>query len=200
LIRQAASSGLAGAEDIDGDRSIWAVMGEMNIPIVKGLELGLALRYDDYSDFGNTTNPKISLRYQPIADLLLRGSYNTGFRAPTLFDVFAPNSLTYTGRRYNDPVLCPGGVPNVAAGGVATRDCNIQFQQQNGGNTSLEPEESTAWTLGFVWQTTPQISFGMDYWNLEVTKSIGVLGESTIFGDTAKYSSLFVRCSRASAG
>lgn len=199
LIRQAASSGLAGAEDITGDRDITAFLAEVNVPIIKGLELGLAVRYDDYSDFGSTTNPKISLRWQPVADLLVRGSYNTGFRAPTLQDVYAPNSLTYTARRYNDPLLCPGGVVNPGAGGVSVRDCGLQFQQQQGGNRNLQPEESTAWTVGFVWQATPALSFGLDYWNLEVTDQISVLGESTIFGDTAKYSNLFVRCSQATA-
>ena len=197
LIRQAASSGLAGAEDSFGDRSWWAVYAELVIPVIKNLDVTLALRYDDYSDFGSTTNPKIAFRWQPMPELLLRGSYNTGFRAPTLQDVFAPNSLTFTGNRYNDPVLCPNGVADIAAGGIPTRDCNIQFQQQQGGNKNLDPEESESWTVGFVVQPAAQFSFGMDYWNYKITDSIGFLGENAIFGDTAKYSNLFVRCSQA---
>ena len=56
-------------------------MAELNIPITKQLEANLALRYDNYSDFGGTWNPKASFRYQPMQELLFRGSYNTGFRA-----------------------------------------------------------------------------------------------------------------------
>lgn len=195
LIRQAASSGLAGAEDVTGDRDIKALAAEINFPLLRNLDLNLAVRYDDYSDFGSTTNPKISIRYTPVQQLLLRASYNTGFRAPTLFDVYAPNSLTFTGSAYDDPILCPGGT--LAAGGVSTRDCGIQFNQQQGGNRALTPEESKAWTFGFVAQPIPSIAFGLDYWKYQITNSIGVLGEQAIFGDTSKYASLFVRCSQA---
>ena len=52
----------------DKDRKQWATYAELNIPIVKNLEADVALRYDHYSDFGNTTNPKVSLRWQPMND------------------------------------------------------------------------------------------------------------------------------------
>ena len=84
-VSQAASSGLAGSGAVrQGDRDIWAVAVEFAFPVLKNLELGAALRYDDYSDVGNTTNPKFTIRYTPIEQLLLRASYNTGFTAPTL--------------------------------------------------------------------------------------------------------------------
>jgi iron complex outermembrane receptor protein len=197
---QSSSSGLAGAAPLrEGDRNVWAVAMELNFPILKNLDVGFAVRYDDYSDFGGTTNPKIAVRYQPIQMLLLRGSYNTGFAAPTLAQLYAPNATTFTAGRYNDPVLCPGGVVNTAAGGVQSRDCGIQFQQLQGGNEQLQPEESDAWTIGFVLQPIPEISFGVDYWNYTVTDNLGTLGETTIFGDPAKYANLFVRCSAAPA-
>ena len=183
----------------EGDRNVWAVALEMSFPVLKTLELGFSIRYDDYSDFGGTTNPKISARWQPFQQLLVRGSYNTGFAAPTLAQLYAPNATTFTGGRYNDPVLCPNGVPNVAAGAVQSRDCGIQFQQLQGGNEQLQPEESDAWTIGFILQPTPEFSFGLDYWDYKVTSNLGVLGETTIFGDPSKYGNLFVRCSAAPA-
>ncbi len=57
--------------------------------------MNLAVRYDDYSDFGGTWNPKVAMRWQPTQQVLVRGSYNTGFRAPTLQEVYSPNSVTY---------------------------------------------------------------------------------------------------------
>src|SRR5204863_5380945 len=74
---------------VSGSRDVKALFAELNVPIVKNLEAQLAVRYDDYSDFGNTVNPKIALRWQPRKELLVRGSYNTGYHAPTL-----PNLLT----------------------------------------------------------------------------------------------------------
>jgi len=195
-VSQAASSGLAGSGAVrEGDRDIWALAAEMNFPVLKNLDFTLAVRFDDYSDFGSTTNPKVSFRYTPVDMLLLRGSYNQGFAAPTLYSMFLPNSTTFTGNRYNDPVLCPGGT--VAAGGIATRDCGIQFQQMQGGNPDLQPEESEAWTIGFVLQVTPELSFGIDYWNYYIEDSISTVGEQSIFADPVKYSNLFVRCSAA---
>jgi len=194
LIRQAASSGLELAEDSEGDRRDNAVYAELNVPIVKTLDMNLALRYDDYSDFGSTWNPKVALRWQPTQQVLVRGSYNTGFRAPTLYDVYAPNSITYTAQTYNDPLLCPNGVVNTGLGGVRARDCGMQFQQQQGGNRDLDPEESKAWTIGILVQPTQQWTLGIDYWDYKVESSINVIGEDVIFGDPTKYASNFVRC------
>ena len=165
MVSQAASSGLAGGGAVrQGDRDVFAGAIEMAFPVLKNLELGAAVRYDDYSDFGSTTNPKFSLRFTPVEQLLLRASYNTGFVAPTLEQLYSPNlkrRLPVT--VYDDPVLCPGGVP--APGAVPSRDCGLQFQQQQGGNTALNPEESDSYTFGFVFQPVPSFSFGVDYWN-----------------------------------
>ncbi len=199
LIRQAASSGLELAEDSTGNRRDNAISAELNIPITKELEVNLAIRYDNYSDFGGTTNPKASFRYQPMQELLFRGSYNTGFRAPTLYDVYAPNSITYTENPYDDPLLCPNGVVNSAAGGVESRDCGQQFQQQQGGNKDLKPETSKAWTIGFAVQPIPSATFGIDYWNYKVSDSIGPTGETVIFDNPTKYAAQFVRCGDLSA-
>lgn len=195
-VSQAASSGLAGSGAVRrGDREIQAVVAELSLPIAKNLEAGLSLRHDRYSDFGGTTNPKVSLSYRPTKDLLVRGSYNTGFSAPTLTQLYSPNSTTFTANRYNDPLLCPNGV--AASNAVAAQDCGIQFQRLTGGNVGLTPEESKAFTVGFVFQPNRAWSFGLDYWNYNVTNNISTLGEQTIFGDSTKYASLFVRCSQA---
>lgn len=198
LIRQAASSGLELAEDSSGNRNWTGFMAELNIPVVKDLEINLAARYDDYSDFGGTFNPKASVRWQAMKDLLVRGSINSGFRAPTLYDVYAPNSITFTEDSYDDPVLCPNGTAIAALGGVQSRDCGQQFQQQQGGNLALQPETSTAWTVGLVFQPTPASTLSVDYWNYKVDSSIGPTGENVIFGDPVKYANQFVRCSQLS--
>ncbi|RMV93091.1 TonB-dependent receptor domain-containing protein, partial [Pseudomonas caricapapayae] len=88
-------------------------------------ELTAAIRHDKYSDFGSTTNPKYSFRYQPFKQVVVRGAYSEGFRAPSLYELYAPRNLSYTQGYYNDPVLCAGGT--VQPGGNAGRDCQQQF-------------------------------------------------------------------------
>ncbi|MCE2660257.1 MAG: TonB-dependent receptor, partial [Rubrivivax sp.] len=197
---QAASSGLAGAGALrEGDRDIKAASLELSLPFVKGFEVGLSLRHDEYSDFGGSTNPKLTLRWQPSNNLLVRASANTGFAAPSLYNLYLPNQRTFTANRYNDPVLCPGGVPNLAGGAVPSRDCGIQFQQLQGGNATLKPEESQAWTVGLVFQPMPSLTLGVDYWKYSIKDSISTIGEQSIFADPAKYAALYRRCSQVSA-
>src|SRR5471032_469872 len=77
---QAASSGLSGSLSKSGSRDIEAFFGELNLPLIKDLEVQLAARYDPYSDVGSTTNPKLGIRYQASPQLVLRGSASTGFQ------------------------------------------------------------------------------------------------------------------------
>ena len=200
-IAEASGSGLEGAIDSSGSRNWTGLFVEFNVPLLKELELNLALRYDDYSDFGSTTNPKASLRWTPTKELLLRGSVNTGFRAPSLYDVVSPPQTTFTAAaNLNDPLLCPGGVVDSAAGGNVTRDCGKQFQQKMGGNSQLQPESSTAWSLGLVLQPAASWLMSVDYWNYVVDDSIGIVGEDAIFADPVKYANRIVRCSQVPAG
>jgi iron complex outermembrane receptor protein len=199
LVRQAQGTGLDLAQDIDGERDVKAVAAEASVPVAKGLELSLSVRYDDYSDFGSTTNPKVAVRYQPIESLMLRASYNTGFRAATLYDLYSPEVLFVSLTRNFDPVLCPNGVPNVAAGAVPTRDCNAQFNLLTSGNSDLEAEESSAYSVGFLLQPSRGLSFGADYWEYDVTQTISVLAQSALFTDPVKYADKIVRCSQTTA-
>ena len=159
-------------------RSVQSAFAELNIPIVKGLEAQLAARYDHYSDFGNTTNPKIALRWQPAKTLLLRTSYGTGFRAPTLPDLFTPLSRNFTDFR-SDPQRCP--VTNLET------DCDAQFKTFSGGNPKLKPEESEQFTLGVVWEPVTGFSVGLDFWKINKTQAIGTLTEETLFQSFARF-------------
>jgi iron complex outermembrane receptor protein len=174
-----------------GDRNIKSVFTEFHIPLHKTLEAQIAARYDDYSDFGNTFNPKFALRWEPIKQLMFRTTYSTGFRAPTLWEVDGPNSVTNTSGTYDDPALCAGGV--VQPGGKQERDCNMQFKRQNGGNKNLKPEESTSFTAGLVLEPVKNLAFTLDYFNIEVDKQIATLSEAAIFNDPVKYADKFVR-------
>ena len=135
----------------EGARNVAALFAELDIPITKALDLNLAIRDDHFSDFGNTFNPKASFRYEPMKSLMFRGSANTGFRAPTLFDRYGyrlAGATTTTAAKWDDPVLCPSATPAVAGTGkalpgyVASAVCNVQLPKQTGSNADLVPEKS----------------------------------------------------------
>jgi len=186
------------------DRTVKAFFGEVSVPIMKNLEAQFALRWDDYSDFGSTTNPKIGLRWTPTKDLLVRGSYSEGFRAPTLSDLFLPRFLSNTADVHNDPIRCPNSTP---IGGYVNEglECDAQFQNQLGGNTALTPEESHQWTVGFIFEPVANASIGVDYWSIRRENSIGALGDNTVFDffgaqDPLNAGGRFVRTNRVATG
>lgn len=198
------SLGLDPDADTAGSRNVSAVYAELGIPVVKNLDVTLAARYDRYSDVGNTFNPKLGIRYQPMRQLLVRGSVNTGFRAPTLYEIYQPGSLTFTSDNYDDPLLCPGGnaVPGASPGVV----CGQQVLRRIGGPVgngrpanSLEPEKSKTFSAGLVFDPTPQMTFSVDVWNVAIRNLVSGLPEQAVFGDATKYAGRFVRCSQLPA-
>lgn len=173
------STGIDPATDNQGSRNVFAAYAELNIPINKALDVTVALRYDKYSDFGNTTNPKVSFRYQPQNQFLLRGSYSTGFRAPSLYEINSAQAYTNTTKQ-NDPINCPGG--KVAPGKTAAISCGAQFESLTGGNKNLKPETSKNATLGIVFEPAANLNMGIDLWWIQLKQQIGTLAQSDVFG------------------
>jgi iron complex outermembrane receptor protein len=163
-------AGLGGAtKPIDASRTVNAVFGELNVPVVKDLDLNLAARSDWYSDFGNTINWKGNVRWQPTQQLLMRGSYGTGFRAPTLTDLYDPQVLG-TSSEIDDPV---------------TGQKAIQVNELSGGNPNLNPETSKQWSLGMVFQPTQTIALGIDYFSISVDNVVAQPGTQEIVDQAA---------------
>jgi len=186
----------------EGQRNVAALFAEVNAPITKTLELNGAVRADHFNDFGTTVNPKLSFRWEPMKQLMFRGSANTGFRAPTLFDAYGyrlPGATGLTAAKWDDPVLCPGGTPGVAgtgkpiAGQVAANVCNVQLPKQTGSNAGLRPEKSKGFTLGVVMEPFKDATLSLDYWNIRMTDMLANLPEQVYFLDPAKYAAYFVR-------
>ncbi len=186
-----ASTGFDPATSNVGSRNIFAAFGELNVPFSKTFEATVAARYDHYSDFGSTFNPKLSARWQPNDMFLVRGSAMTGFRAPSIYDLNQSQVYTLTANNWNDPVLCPNGVP--VKGANVSAACNNQFMALAGGNKNLKPETSKSATLGFVFQPTKEFDIGLDLWWINLANSIGALSDNTIFSNPTKYASYFHR-------
>jgi iron complex outermembrane receptor protein len=174
-----------------GSRSVWAVYGELNVPVTKTFEVTGSIRYDHYPDFGSTTNPKLSAKWAPSDKLAVRGAVTTGFRAPSLYELHSAQYFTNTASNWDDPVRCPGGNP--IAGVSRSDNCAVQFMALGGGNPNLTPEKSKSANLGFVLQPMPEFDATVDFWWVRLRDTIGALSDSTVFGDPAAYASHFVR-------
>lgn len=177
-----------------GNRNVKALTLEALLPVTKMFEVQLAMRTDDYSDFGTTTNPKVGFKFQPVKSFLLRGSYNKGFRAPTLDELYGPQNISFSANAYDDPLLCPGGVVNAAAGGIEPRDCGQQVQDQLGGNPKLKPETSKTHSFGAVFQPTRDLQLSVDYWNIELKNQINAFPEQSIMSNPGLYANRIIRC------
>ena len=177
-----ASTGVDPASLSEGSRNVYALYGELNVPVIKSLDVTGSVRYDKYSDFGSSTNPKIAFRFQPIKELLVRGSASTGFRAPTLYELYGNPAYTNTGGSYANPILCPDGVNGA--------QCDAQFQVLQSGNKNLRPEKSKTATLGFVYEPIANASVGIDFWWVHLKDSIGQIPQFALFNNYYNYPSL----------
>lgn len=124
-------------------RNIYYAYGELNVPVLSdansglgSLDITVAGRFDHYSDFGSTVNPKYGVTYSPISDLKFRGTYSTAFKAPDLEDLVTAD---------NDAILYNYPDPSAPGGHTLTLILN-------GGNPNLKPETATSTTFGADWQ------------------------------------------------
>jgi iron complex outermembrane receptor protein len=186
-----ASTGVDPNSLSQGKRDVYAAYSELNVPLTKQLDVTAAIRYDKYSDFGNTVNPKFGVRYQPLKNLLFRGSFSTGFRAPSLYELNASQAYTNTGT-VSDPVNCPDG-KNPIPGKSKALNCNVQFQRLTGGNLALEPEKAKNLTFGVVFEPTANLSVGVDFWSIRQKETIAALSETTVLGDATTFAQYIKR-------
>ena len=148
-------------------RKVAAVYGELLVPVFKSLELNAAVRYDRYQQIGGTTNPKIGFKFTPTQSLLLRGSYNTGFRAPTPQQLNLGTVQLATTGSFADPVRCPNPTGN--------NDPSCQLNSVpylSGGNPNLKPEKSRQGSVGVVFAPTEGLQASVDYWQIKMIDRI----------------------------
>ena len=172
-------NGLATAGTLS--RDIYAFFAELQVPILKNLDLNVAARRDDYTGFGATTNPKYTLRYNPIEQVLFRGSYSTGFRVPTFKQQFDPSFDTiFAGADLVDPTT---GTP-IPANSLNTI---------SGGKADLNPEEAKMKSFGVVISPIKNITFGVDWWSVNRTGTIQSLGTNVILANYQLFPDRIIR-------
>lgn len=144
----------------DLDRAIYAGFGELFIPLVskdnaisgiERLELSIAGRYEEYSDFGSSFDPKLGVLWSPFEDLILRGTYGTSFKAPLLTELDISNEISNTILFLPQPFFPLSTLLII------------------GNNAELEPETATTWTAGFEFKpkTIERLSLSLTYFSIE---------------------------------
>jgi outer membrane receptor protein involved in Fe transport len=160
--------------DVIGERDVSSAYAEFALPLVDAsqprafahsLEITASARFEQYSDFGDTTKPKIGANWRPVPWLMLRGSYNEGFMAPSLAALYTSLRWTITAGAgdidaYRNPFLNEG--PYV-------------MRTNFGGNPDLRPQESEGRTFGFVLDVpgVNGLSLTADVWRIERTDLLG---------------------------
>jgi iron complex outermembrane receptor protein len=194
-----------------GRYTVREAYAELNVPVLKNqpfaelLSFNVATRHSDYSNFGVTNNSKFSFMYKPVKDVLVRGTWAEGFRAPTLddiagggsqsFDTFLDPCDTRFGEATRDPAVaarCANGI-----GGVIGTPVNYRQLMQAGtpvtsaggtqslvafnsgaGNEFLTPETAVTKTIGFVYSPSylPGFTVGLDWYNISIANRITAIG------------------------
>ena len=206
-----------GQVPVDVSRKNWGVYGEWLLPVLKTLEVTASGRYDNYDaahsndnfspnldpvtglypktangDLGNSSHGstyKLSFRWNPHEDLLFRGAFGTGFKAPALTDLAGP--LAYAGS--SNSFACPfPGLPTCGPG-------SSQYDLVAGGNGStgssaLKPEKSKQWTVGFVVDPLKGLTLGADLWAVTIRNQVlsSGIAQAEAFGHPQQYSGLFL--------
>ncbi|MFO1340925.1 MAG: TonB-dependent receptor [Burkholderiaceae bacterium] len=169
-------------------RKVAAVFSELSAPVMRGLELQAAMRYEHYQVSGGALSPKLGLRYTPSKELLLRGSVGAGFRAPSMTDLYRPLT-TGSSATVTDPVCLAEDPDNTVT------DCSDLWTTFNYSNPALKPEKSRQMSFGMVLEPQPGLSLSADFWRVEKRNLISTLGVDVILGNLDKYGNLVHRYS-----
>lgn len=187
-----------GGSWFDGKRTVGAVFAETIVPITKALELNTAVRLDKYPHFAANLAPKLGLKFRAMPELLLRGTYSHGFRAPNLAESGEGGVFAQAGG-INDAIRCDetNAIANrlMASVSKADRDlgssllnsnCSINIAGITPPNKELKPEKAEIGTLGMVFQLTKDFDVSADYWIVQRKNEISRQGFQEVYNQYAE--------------
>ena len=176
-----------------GSRQRYSFGTEFRMPILDTLTWTLSGRLDKYHDASSADIARTwgtGIEWRPFESLLLRGTYNTNFKAPDMQAIYQTGSVEPQGD-YVDPLQC---IAALKQGQTDNTWCQLiqrpQSQYYNlvtKGNSELQSQTGHSWTYGFVWQVigVEGLSVSADYWHMGVDNSIQYLSQSTVLTDEA---------------
>jgi iron complex outermembrane receptor protein len=188
-----AATGLSDSH-ISKSRQFQAAFVELDVPMSKSLDVDVSDREDRYSDFGTTNNAKLSVRYQPARFLTLRGAASTGFRAPTLFELYNPDTIaaSTSGTMGQGNPDCPPASGAHATAPFTDQTCSTQGLGVTGGNANLTPETSQNFDFGIILQPIRNMGITLDYYRILLKNTISNVPPSAIYADPSGLSPYIV--------
>jgi len=162
--------GFRPANEVDVSRSSKAVYLDLEGDLFAQLRVGLAGRFEDFSDFGSTSNGKLTLRYSPVKKLILRGALSTGFRAPSLNQSYFSAVSTNFLRDPATGLLAPFEVGTYPVSSPIAKAL---------GATPLKPEKSKNRSVGLVFEPVNNLEFTADYFHIDIEDRIVFSGNFT---------------------
>jgi iron complex outermembrane recepter protein len=184
-----------GVSRTKGSRNFWAAFGELSLPVTKGVEMQVAARVDKFPNLAANLSPKVGLMWRANDALLLRGTLETGFRAPNLTET-APSLKASFENGTVDPKRCdqavtlaedlraaadalPDSDPQKAlsiarADIVEGNECQASVAGVSANNPKLKPEKSKSFTVGFSAQPLRNLNITVDYWNIQRKQEIDI--------------------------
>jgi iron complex outermembrane recepter protein len=178
-----------------GSYSVDEAFVEVNLPLLvdqplaRQLDVSLASRYSDYSEFGGTTNSQAGLRWKPVNDVLVRANIAEGFRAPALLDLYS-GAVIYGGY-IADPCAAMNN-PNAAtlarcqsAGVAPDVEDNDAVNITEGGNRQLQPERALSRSLGLVYSPAwlEGLEANIDWYRIQIRDAIGDRSSQAVVDD-----------------
>ncbi|WP_299010680.1 TonB-dependent receptor [uncultured Caulobacter sp.] len=157
------------------------VSPDMNVPLVRNVEVQLAGRYEHYSDFGDVAKPKVALAWDLFDGVRVRGSYSKGFRAPNLLQV--NSSIVTRGNTRTDYIFCEADLRAGRISSFSACSASIVATAQRAGNPDLKAETSESQSIGLVLQPKfipselGRFTLTVDVWDTKQNGIIGVFGE-----------------------
>ncbi len=150
-------------------RAVKSVFGELSIPLVSSLVLSAAGRYDYYSDFGGTFNPKFGLTFKPASWWTLRGNWGKSFQAPALASDAKAIPVTlnaFTGNTFGANTGCTNCL------NPANTTTLLLYP---GGGVNMKPQKAITWEIGtdFAPEAIPGLTASVTYYNIDFTDRIG---------------------------
>lgn len=167
------AAGLVGGSagnSAEGMRDITAFFYEAALPVTDDVEMNIAARYDDYSDFGSNVAPKVSVRWQALENLVVRASYSEAFRAPGLDELNA--ATTFSAEAATDYISNPD---------AAERQYDTYYKS----NPNLGPETSEYMNFGVAYDITDDFAVKVDYFNLDITNVVQTKTVNGLISDQA---------------
>ena len=163
-----------GVASADGSRDVSTVFGELVLPVVKNVEVQAAVRYDRYSDYGNSLTPKLAASWAVLPNFKLRTSFARGFRAPSLTEITKSTTSGFF-NGVDDPRRCLR--PTYTAG------CAVSIPGLIVANPLVRPEKAETYTAGFVWEPTNESSISVDYFAISRRNEISFLSLTEILNN-----------------